>query len=494
MTAETDASIAGLRSEISALESAAGTTFEVALAHLVPEVDASTAALNAFNAALAEINRNLGAERADVLAAGAADREGVAAEQAALRSGTDASIAALRSEISALESAAGTTFEVALAHLVPEVDASTAALHAFNAALAEINRNLGAERAAVLAAGVADREGVAGARAVAIAETDAEIAALEARAGISFTEALAGYVPALDATTQALTDLTATLAAIAATEAGALGAVRAAGVADREAVDTELGERRAQFDIDYQETSLQYQDDLATIQYAAREEIAQVNVNLKTLLGAIDATLSETLAAIRANKIEFDNTIFAEIREIEADAASALAEVRSESAAMRAELEAIAQEAKDNAWKKALLKMANVGITIAGVAAGAAIAGPAGAAAGAQIGGIIGGAVEDAGDELFHDAQNDLLAVRAGIQAARGTSRAFSPDTVQRQNAEDFSRYFGEGYASERARQGGSDSGSERPVVVQLVLNDRVLQEMSVRLSELRGQDRALGL
>ena len=68
---------------------------------------------------------------------------------------------------------------------------------------------------------------------------------------------------------------------------------------------------------------------------------------------------------------------------------------------------------------------------------------------------------------------------------------AFSPNATQRQNAEDFSRYFGEGYASERGS--GSEGVSERPVVIQLVMNDRVLQEMSVRLSELRGQDRILG-
>lgn len=492
LTAETGAAVAGLRGEISGLESDAGISFEAALENFVPEIDATTAALNDLNAALSEIATNLGVARSDVLAEGAADREGVTVAEATLRAETGAEIAGLRAEITDLESAAGTTFAAALSDFVPEVDASTAALNAFNAALAEITADVSERRGAVIAAGVSDREGVALERAGLISETDAAIAELEAGAGISFQEALAGYVPALDATTAALNELNTTLASIASSESAALSDIRAEGVSDREAVDAAIAERRAQFDIDYQEASLQYQDDLATIQYAAAQQIIEVNANLSVLLGEIDATLSETLAAIRANKIEFDNAIFAEIREIEANAAAELAAVRSESAAMRTELEAIAEEARNNAWKKGLLRMANVGVTIAGVAIGAAVAGPAGAAAGAQIGGIVGGLIEEGGDELFHDAQNDLLAFRAGQQSARGTSRAFSPDTVQRQNAEDFSRYFGEGYASERERQGGSDGGSERPVVVQLVLNDRVLQEMSVRLSELRGQDRVV--
>ena len=50
--------------------------------------------------------------------------------------------------------------------------------------------------------------------------------------------------------------------------------------------------------------------------------------------------------------------------------------MKADTAAMRVELEAIAEEARNNAWKDAILKVANVGITIAGVAAGTALGNP----------------------------------------------------------------------------------------------------------------------
>ena len=51
----------------------------------------------------------------------------------------------------------------------------------------------------------------------------------------------------------------------------------------------------------------------------------------------------------------------------------------------------------------------------------------------AEVSGIVRVPVGVGADqELFHDPQNDLLAFRAGQQAARGTSRAFSPNQTQR--------------------------------------------------------------
>ena len=120
---------------------------------------------------------------------------------------------------------------------------------------------------------------------------------------------------------------------------------------------------------------------------------------------------------------------------------------------------------------------------------GGLVAGPAGAAAGERIGGVIGGLLEDAGQELFHDPQNDLLAFRAGQQAARGTSPAFSPNATQRQNAADFSQHFGAGFASEQGHL-AETGDSERPLIIQLHLSDRAIQEIFLRGSELRGQDR----
>ena len=159
---------------------------------------------------------------------------------------------------------------------------------------------------------------------------------------------------------------------------------------------------------------------------------------------------------------------FNDIREIERDAAADIAEVRADAAAMRAEIEALAAEARNNAWKDAILKVANVGVRVTGAVVGGIVAGPAGAAAGERIGGVLGGLVEDAGQELFHDPQNDLLAFRAGQQAARGTSPAFSPNATQRQNAADFSDHFGAGFANERQDQSEAGVDRDRPILIQI--------------------------
>ena len=468
--------------EISALEARAGISFEEALGNFVPEVDASTQALNTFNEAIASINAELLGERAGIVSEGAADRVEVEASRVALTSETEARIAEL-------EARAGISFEAALGNFVPEVDASTRALNAFTAVLDRIASEESERRGSVLAAGALDRETVAGERAGIIADADRQIAGLEADAGISFSEALAVYTPALSASAEALEDFRSNLERIRREELSALSGVSAARVLDRQTTDEAIAERRAQFDADVRGAELDAQTRLIDIEYAAGQQIAEVNANLKVELGEINVRLSEALAAIRENKIEFDNEIFAEIREIERVAAADIAEVNADAAVMRGELEAIAAEARDNAWKKGILKLANIGITIAGVAAGAVVGGPAGAQAGAEIGGVVGGLVEQAGNELFHSPENDLLAVRAGIVAARGRSVAFSPDAIQRQNAGDFSRYFGEGFASERERQPTGESNA-RPIIVQLIMNDRVIQEVFARGSELRLQER----
>ena len=476
--------IADVARQVSGLEATAGVSLADAVLGFVPELDASTEALNTFNQAIASINANLLGERAGIAAEGGADRSEVAATRIALTGETEARIAEL-------ESRAGISFEAALGNFVPEVDASTRALNAFTAVLEQIASEDAERRGAVVAAGVLDRETVAGARADAISETDAAIAGLEADAGISFSDALATYTPALNASAQALADFTASLERIRSDELAALAGVSAARVADIASRDEEIAERRAQFDADVRGAELDQQTRLIDIEFASGQQIAEVNANLKVELGAINVRLSETLAAIRENKVEFDNAVFAEIREIERVAAADIAEVNANALVMRAEIAAIAEEARDNAWKQGLLKMANIGITIAGVAAGAVVGGPAGARVGGQIGGAIGGLVEQGGNELFHSPQNDLMAFRAGVQAARGASVAFSPDAVQRQNAADFSQYFGEGFASERERQPTRET-TDRPIIVQLVMNDRVIQEVFARGSELRLQERIL--
>lgn len=56
--------------------------------------------------------------------------------------------------------------------------------------------------------------------------------------------------------------------------------------------------------------------------------------------------------------------------------------------------------------------------------------------------------LEESG-QLFHSALNDMQAFRAGEQAARQTSPVFRIEQIQRENAADFSKYFGDGFASE---------------------------------------------
>ena len=104
----------------------------------------------------------------------------------------------------------------------------------------------------------------------------------------------------------------------------------------------------------------------------------------------------------------------------------------------------LAEETQNNAWKSAILELAAGGISVNVTFGGGSVVAGDARQAGEDLA-LVGG-----GQELFHDPQNDLLAFRAGQQAARGTSRAFSPNPTQRQNAADFSHYFGEGFAREQ--------------------------------------------
>ena len=265
-------------------------------------------------------------------------------------------------------------------------------------------------------------------------------------------------------------------------------AVLAEGTADRAATAAAVTERGTAYDVDIAAVTAAYRAERLDITDTEAAAIETAEGALDTELAGIDEKVDTLLAEVRAEKVEFDNQVFRDIRDIESQAAIDIGKVREDAAQTRIQIEALAAEARNNAWKDAILKVANVGVRVTGGIVGGLVAGPAGAAAGERIGGVLGGLVEDAGQELFHDPQNDLLAFRAGQQAARGASPAFSPNETQRQNAADFSHYFGEGYAAERQNE---DVGSESsPIIVQLVLNDRVVQELSVRQEELRLHDR----
>lgn len=356
-------------------------------------------------------------------------------------------------------------------------------------ALAVLNQNLADQLAAINAAETSDLATLEQGAAAEITAARQEIVDLETAAGTTFDVALAALPETVDASTAALNRFQAAIASINEGLALATDAVLAEGTADRAATGVAITERGTELDAAIAAETDAYRAERLDITDTEAADIEVVETDLTTDLASIDQGIDTLLAEVRADKLEFDTEVFNDIREIERDAATDIAEVRADAAAMRAEIEALAAEARNNAWKDAILKVANVGVRVTGGIVGGIVAGPAGAAAGERIGGVIGGLVEDAGQELFHDPQNDLLAFRAGQQAARGTSPAFSPNAVQRQNAEDFSHYFGAGFAS---GQGPLDETgeSERPLIVQLHLSDRAIQEIFLRGSELRGQDR----
>ena len=114
----------------------------------------------------------------------------------------------------------------------------------------------------------------------------------------------------------------------------------------------------------------------------------------------------------------------------------------------RVAIQAAQKQAADSFWSGVL----EIGGTVLGVAAGAALSAATGGVVppnvaiglGAQLGKAGGGLLADAvidDDELFHYHETDMIAKQSGIRSAYATK-------TQRENAEDFSKYFGEGFTS----------------------------------------------
>ena len=136
---------------------------------------------------LTQLNQNLAEQLAAIAAAETSDLT-------ALEQRSDEDIAAARQAILDLETEAGTTFDAALSALPETVDASTAALHRFQAALDVINERLALDTDAVLAEGTTDRAATAAAITGRGVELDTAIAAetdayRTERLGITDTEA-----------------------------------------------------------------------------------------------------------------------------------------------------------------------------------------------------------------------------------------------------------------------------------------------------------------
>ena len=218
-------------------------------------------------------------------------------------------------------------------------------------------------------------------------------------------------------------------------------------------------------------------------------------------LASIDEKLDLELAEIREAKIVFDTKISELITAINSDANESIATLNSDTRAMRVELEAIAEEQRNNAWKEAILKVANVGITIAGVAAGTALGNPV---AGLAVGQAVGGLVEQGGEELFHFERTDAIARRLSRQAAFRSPRPapdYLPTPDQLRNARDVGREVVAGFTEGLAQRGRNDDGlgdasqqagfpEEITATIQIQFPDGTVQELRDQMVRLDQQDR----
>ena len=152
--------------------------------------------------------------------------------------------------------------------------------------------------------------------------------------------------------------------------------------------------------------------------------------------------------------------------------------------------------------ERSSVKIANVGITVAGVAIGTAVGAPQ---VGLVAGQIVGGLVEQGGNELFHFEQTDRIAHRMARSAAFRQPRPapnYLPDANQIRNARDVSREIvagvTEGLAIGERRDGGFGGGSQPSVLpegeitanITIEFPDGTVQEIRDQMLRLSAQDR----
>lgn len=89
----------------------------------------------------------------------------------------------------------------------------------------------------------------------------------------------------------------------------------------------------------------------------------------------------------------------------------------------------------------------------------------------------------------FHDPSADFIAEQAGRRVAAQTPQQTRANRMQ--NARDFTESFAEGYTDEmRQRGGGAAGGDDREYVINLNLNDKTLQQIRIRESQMVSQGR----
>ena len=283
------------------------------------------------------------------------------------------------------------------------------------------------------------------------------------------------------------------------TEIEDIDAINAQSIADRLETDAAITEARDQY-IKARDTEI-FKQNTAILQVNTAEaaDIKAVRETLSKNLESIDEKLDLELAEIREQTIAFDARMNALITAINEQANQDVSSLKEDTAAMRSSLEAIAAEAKDNEWKSALLKIASTGITIAGVAAGAAVGPPV---AGVAVGQAAGGLVEEAGNELFHYERTDRIARNVARQSAFRNSRPvpnYLPDANQIRNARDVSKEIVAGLTEglQQRERGSFGDASEQAgfpeelsATIVLQFPDGSVQELRDQMVRLEQQDR----
>lgn len=491
---ESIATVGSLRDQIRAAETRTGLTFEEALENYRPAVDLNTQALQALTEAL----RTAATQRGSALSQAATQhREALGALDAAGAADRASTTASQRD----LETGAGVSIEEARANFVPALSSAAQATLTLNASIQVLDTSFKAAIAEIQQSGLVDRQAVDDAIGQAIAGALAQQTALETQAGTTFAAASAAFTPGLSDIDQAGADRDTALSGISANETAELDAVSAQSIADRLETDAAITETRDQYIKERDAEIFKHNAAILQLNLAEAADIKAVRATLTTNLTSIDKKLDVELAEIRETKVVFDTRMNELITAINADANESVATLNADTAAMRTSLEELAAEARDNAWKSALLKIASTGITVAGVAVGAAVGAPQ---AGLVVGQAVGGLVEQGGNELFHFERTDRIARSIARQETLRRSRSspnYLPDANQIRNARDVSREIvagvTEGLNIGSRRDGGLGDASQQAsfpeeLTAQVVIQfpDGSVQELADQVLRLREQDR----
>ena len=480
---ETSGTLAGLNQQRTDAETRTGLSFDEALANYTPAVDLNTQALQALTDALqqAESDRVSGLSAVDT--AGIADRAATTESQQALVTG------------------AGVSIEDARANFVPALSSAAQATLTLNETMQAVDTSFKEALAGIYAEGLVDRQAVDAAVQAAIARAESNVSALETQAGTTFADASLAFQPGLSDIAQAGIDRDTAFDDISQTETEDIDAVNAQSLSDRLETDAAITETRDAY-IKARDTEIfKHNTAMLQLNIAEAADIKTVRATLSKNLESIDEKLDLELAEIRDAKIVFDTRIGELIEQINAEANQDVTALKADTAAMRDHLNVIAEEAKNNEWKSALLKVANVGITIAGVAAGTALGNPV---AGFAVGQAVGGLVEQGGNELFHYEQTDAIARRIARQGALSRSRRtpnYLPDANQIRNARDVSREIvagvTEGLNIGNRTDGGLGGASQEAglpneisATIQIEFPDGTVQELRDQIVRLEQQDR----